>query len=304
MLDATQEELRTIIEQIDNAISFHQHWYEDLHRTMLCQLEHDSADLNDDAHRHCQFGQWLYHSDAGKLRQHPVFESIERNHHKMHSAATALLQNIARDGKASPEHYDRFADALKQMRTELDVVKQELQCQLFNLDHLTGVNNRVGMYNHLSAQHWQVAREQSTNSVAMMDLDHFKLINDRFGHQVGDRVLKQIAQHIRNNLRPGDQLFRYGGEEFLISMSQTDIQHAVVAMERLRHSIEQLDFGEEAGQSIKISTSIGVAAHRPEATVDMVIEWADQALYQAKREGRNRVCLWDVSLEGNSNTVE
>jgi len=297
---ATQEELATVIGQLGKAIQGHQQWYESLNRTLICHLPHDPVDIQDDSHKHCVFGQWLYGEGHTPLHDHPAFKVIEKNHRLMHAAAAELLNSIDHNGKAELQSYDRFATAIKALRLEMEGLQQEMQSQLANIDYLTGVSNRTGMLGHLYEQHKELNRGKNTYSIAMMDLDRFKEINDQFGHPLGDEVLKTIAHHIQENIRPGDRLFRYGGEEFLISMPHTSANQATRVMERLRQSIRQIDFSAATQETINISASIGIAEYSEESTPEVIIAQADQALYAAKRGGRDQVCVWEPGMASPS----
>ena len=127
----------------------------------------------------------------------------------------------------------------------------------------------------------------------MLDLDHFKYINDRLGHRAGDQVLIQLVQTIQAELRTIDILGRYGGEEFAILLPETGSEKAMAAAERIRETIETRDFnlGET---SAHITASLGIVTYIPpeEATIDELLDRADQAMYIAKRSGRNQVHLW------------
>jgi two-component system cell cycle response regulator len=126
----------------------------------------------------------------------------------------------------------------------------------------------------------------------MIDVDHFKDINDRWGHLVGDAALKAIAEALRHRIRVFDSIARYGGEEFAVVMPGTTEQEAVGAAERLRGAIEAMAFQPEPGVVHKMTVSIGVACSEGgEITAEQLLQAADDALYQAKRFGRNRTEL-------------
>ena len=136
-----------------------------------------------------------------------------------------------------------------------------------------------------------VARAVLDGHVLMLDVDHFKTINDQWGHQVGDAALTLIAQTLRGRVRVFDSIARYGGEEFVVVMPGTGELDALSAAERLRGAIEELRFVPETGLSHRLTVSVGVACCVPGAsmTPERLIQAADQALYAAKRAGRNRV---------------
>jgi diguanylate cyclase (GGDEF)-like protein len=130
----------------------------------------------------------------------------------------------------------------------------------------------------------------------MMDLDHFKTINDVYGHLAGDHVLAVLAGDIMARLRPYDKLFRYGGEEFLISMPHTDSKSGLNVVERLREGIAASSINYE-GKEIRITSSFGLTLLDPDVSVEKTVERADRALYAAKSSGRNCSRTWDSSLD-------
>jgi diguanylate cyclase (GGDEF)-like protein len=140
----------------------------------------------------------------------------------------------------------------------------------------------------------QLALERKHNrplGVILFDLDHFKAVNDHYGHLAGDEVLKYTARHVENSLRSDDLLGRYGGEEFVVFLPGADLSTSITIGERIRQGIEsiQVDF---QGQSINISASVGVytAPVNGNETLTEMLGQADRALYRAKHNGRNQVC--------------
>jgi diguanylate cyclase (GGDEF)-like protein/putative nucleotidyltransferase with HDIG domain/PAS domain S-box-containing protein len=185
-------------------------------------------------------------------------------------------------------------DMLKQSRDEIDRQNRELQA-LATTDPLTGCRNRRSFYSEFQT-HWSRAeRYNEVLSCVMVDVDHFKRINDRYGHSVGDQVLQHVAERLRSMVRDCDLICRYGGEEFCVVLPQTNLDAAKLAGERYRHAIETSPCG-----SIAVTVSVGVSsitlgAHTPLELLDQ----ADKSLYGAKRGGRNRVASWDqVRNEG------
>ncbi len=162
------------------------------------------------------------------------------------------------------------------------------------VDPLTGLYNR-----RYADQHIKRTAEQSRSSgenfaVMMMDLDHFKNINDTYGHDAGDIVLKEVARRLQENLRGVDLIARLGGEEFLVVMPDTDLVQAKAAAERLREAIEKIPFIVDNGTDLGVTVSIGVTfGHPDEARPEKLISEADEALYGAKSSGRNRVIFFE-----------
>ncbi|WP_114390467.1 PleD family two-component system response regulator [Notoacmeibacter marinus] len=163
--------------------------------------------------------------------------------------------------------------------------------QLAITDPLTGLHNRRYLEGHLQTLFDRAAKRQAPLSVMMMDLDHFKQVNDIHGHDGGDTVLREFAQRLRRNVRGMDLACRYGGEEFIIIMPETDQQTARQVAERLRMAIEAAPFALGPGKpDIDLTVSIGVSSVvGDEETASSLLKRADLALYAAKDSGRNRV---------------
>ncbi len=155
-------------------------------------------------------------------------------------------------------------------------------------DELTQAFNRRHIYEILRYQKNLCDRGGQSFSVCILDLDHFKKVNDTFGHQKGDIVLQTVSQEIQNNLREIDTMGRYGGEEFLIILTGADEQDAKNIGERIRKRIETLSY-EDLPSNYRVTVSIGISNYVPNETIENVIHFADTALYKAKSKGRNRI---------------
>jgi len=157
-------------------------------------------------------------------------------------------------------------------------------------DPLTGLYNRRYMETHVGTLVDQAAARNKPLSVLVLDIDYFKSINDTYGHDAGDDVLQDFAIRIRKSIRGIDLACRYGGEEFVVVMPETDMAVATMVAERLRRRIASEPFPIQKGtRTIDVTISIGIAALAPDDDAAAVIKRADQALYRAKRDGRNRV---------------
>lgn len=157
-------------------------------------------------------------------------------------------------------------------------------------DTLTGLLNRGGILEVAATEHARSLRLNRTFTLGMLDLDHFKQINDRHGHAIGDTVLKVFAETAAATIRTVDRIGRFGGEEFLLVLGETDAGGARKIAERLRIAIEAMDITSLHG-SVPVTVSIGMATNRDGAEpLEIVMRRADRELYRAKTEGRNRVC--------------
>ncbi|GIX24076.1 MAG: hypothetical protein KatS3mg122_1307 [Caldimonas sp.] len=160
---------------------------------------------------------------------------------------------------------------------------------LSRTDGLTGLLNRRAMGEALREEWSRFQRHRSPMSVALIDIDHFKAVNDTHGHDVGDQVLQHVAHRLQTHVRPNDRLSRHGGEEFLLLMPSTDAAGAQRACQRLCHLIASTPVSTTAGP-LPVTVSIGLTSARPsDERIDTVLIRADQALYACKRSGRNRV---------------
>ena len=167
----------------------------------------------------------------------------------------------------------------------------QLSLEMAITDQLTGLHNRRYMSRHLDTLLANAQKNERPLAFVIMDIDYFKQVNDTYGHDIGDEVLKEFASRIAANTRGIDLACRYGGEEFVVAMPDTDMAFAYNIAERLRHSIETtpVKISRSPGE-ISITISIGIAkAEGPGDTAEKLLHRADQALYRAKRSGRNRV---------------
>ena len=166
-----------------------------------------------------------------------------------------------------------------------------LSVEMAMTDQLTGLYNRRYMARHLETLLSGLPSSGKTLAFLIMDVDHFKRVNDSYGHDVGDEILREFARRIGANIRGHDLACRFGGEEFVIIMPETDVATARPVAERLRASIESAPFSvSRAPGALNITVSIGVAgAEGARDTADALLRRADQALYRAKHTGRNRV---------------
>lgn len=166
----------------------------------------------------------------------------------------------------------------------------ELLLELSKTDYLTGLLNRRYLMESLENELRRSARKGGDLALILMDIDHFKLVNDSYGHLQGDVVLQKVALQIQKELRSYDIAARYGGEEFVAVLPDATLEESIIVAERVRDSVEALRFNGELA-SLRITISLGIAGFRlPEcASVDGFIKMADDALYRAKANGRNRV---------------
>lgn len=164
--------------------------------------------------------------------------------------------------------------------------------ELCKTDYLTGVQNRRSFMERAETELVRAQRFTSPIAVVMLDVDHFKRVNDSYGHATGDEVLKVVAKILAAEVRRHDVIARYGGEEFALLLAETNEEQARVMAERCREEIERADII-VGGRAIKVTASLGIASypHDEVANIEKLINLADQALYRAKDAGRNQVVI-------------
>jgi two-component system chemotaxis response regulator CheY len=178
------------------------------------------------------------------------------------------------------------------LEQQLTEARQQVEA-LAMYDGLTGALNRRAIEECAEAEFQTIARSKRPMSVILLDVDHFKNVNDQFGHAAGDQTLRQIAKALKENLRGYDRVGRWGGEEFILILPDTELKDALMAAERLRAQIGEMKIPLENEETISVRISLGVACTTNGfPSLSKLVDAADQALYKAKQNGRNRVCAF------------
>lgn len=201
---------------------------------------------------------------------------------KLLQGSTAMQQNTSR----FEQRLSAANEEIRRLRSELETLRQDAMN-----DELTGVFNRRAFDLELTQFLGQGSRGPAIH-LALLDIDHFKQFNDRFGHQVGDRVLSLVGKQLAAATRVGVSVYRYGGEEFALIFCGGTAQQALLLAETLRLAIERLVLKDSRnGERLtNISASIGIASRLPDESAEELLARTDKALYEAKHSGRNRIC--------------
>jgi diguanylate cyclase len=205
-----------------------------------------------------------------------------------------LKQLSSSTQKVLQKNQDLLSD-LSVARTEIDDLKKQLMdAKRQNVtDMMTNLANRKAFFDHMNAQ-LELNKQRFTPScLLMIDIDHFKNINDSFGHLFGDKVIKTVAEVLRRVTKGKDMAARFGGEEFIVHLPETSLEGAKAVAESIRRTIESASIINPLSNKVvsKVTVSLGIAEVGPNAENDEVIARADKALYVAKNSGRNRVCI-------------
>lgn len=240
------------------------------------------------------FGLWLHHR-AGLMFQGSqglavIREKVEEIDRRL---LPQLLQAREVGGAELREQLARLRGAIEEVKFVLTDLFQAAIGAEGGRDPLTQALNRRFLPTILGREVSLADQGDLPLTVVMLDVDHFKQVNDRWGHSTGDLILQQVAGVIMDTVRFNDFVFRYGGEEFLIVLVETDLAEAVIVSERLRAQMEERRLRLGDGSHIQVTASIGIARYNGHPDYARLIEAADRALYQAKQAGRNRVVVAD-----------
>lgn len=249
----------------------------------------------------------------GEMLQQGIDSNLQEMKEHIDSSKTIeelsqkLAQNLANIGNRIHEYrtkekqrltdYDKQISSLHERlevsEKRVNEIKRMLSVQKLraNVDSLTGLPNRASFDEQIQISYDRWLRCQGELCLAIADIDHFKVINDNFGHLAGDKVLKKIAAIFKQSIRTVDYLARYGGEEFLFIFERTSLDAAKTVLESLRIAVEDCEFCYR-DSLVKVTVSFGLTSIRPDEDIESLFNRADEAMYTAKRAGRNRVeCL-------------
>lgn len=279
------------ISAIEQAISKQTEWFKTWQDQVV--VNHDISSFSMAGLSDVPLGAW-YQSEASlAFRNNPSFQALGERLNDMVNQVHGFLA-VRADGEPHPvDDYTHFMNTLLDINGLVQQLQNDSWRGLTKMDPLTGMRNRHDMMVDLDNERERARRSHLPCALAMVDLDHFKKINDTYGHVVGDMVLRHVSSMFSAQLRPYDMVYRYGGEEFLLCLPNTELDAAVLVLDRLREKIEktQMTYG-SAGETLSITASFGVAEIDTVEHITKTIERADQVLYDVKKEGRNVVKAW------------
>ncbi len=233
-----------------------------------------------------------YQQAAEQLPQdQPVLDRLAVLHDQMHMLARLVLMKTPEGQSLAAEDYDAVVGKFQGFIGGVRRLERAFAIAASGLDTLTGLRSRVGMADDMAREIDRFNRTGKPFCLAIADIDHFKKVNDTYGHEVGDQVLAATADVISRHIRSFDDAYRLGGEEFMICLKETALEDATKVLERLRAALAQWSIPLQGHEPLRVTASFGIVTITPEATLSDLLRTADQALYQAKHGGRNRVVV-------------
>ena len=283
---------KRVVHELENALDTQRDWLKKFQAMLACRTRPDPEDLVAGTHKKSGFGLWYYKKASPPLKKHPDFAAVGKCHLDMHDRARSLAEAVDSGADIAPSLYEAFMASADRFEGALRKLHGEARGLLSETDPLTGVSTRMAMLSHLEQERSRVKRSGTQSSIGMADLDYFKSVNDTYGHQTGDKVLRSVAAYMLVHLRQYDQVYRYGGEEFLLLLPNTPVDGARVVLDRLRRGLQRKRLRIKGDLYISMTVSFGVTALLSTVSVKTTIDRADKALYAAKAAGRNQVLVW------------
>ncbi|MDF1793887.1 MAG: diguanylate cyclase [Thalassobaculaceae bacterium] len=262
------------------------------HRSAVSKVRPDDDLIHLGSHGGSEFGAWYEERKENPPLDQPAFETLVALHEALLNHLALLAERAWKSEKVPIEEYDALLEKVKAFQEQAHRMAKAFQAAISDIDPLTGAQTRQVMQRDLKREVVRGRRSGSPACIALADIDHFKAINDTFGHGVGDQVLAAVSTELIDNLRPYDSVYRYGGEEFLICLPDTGPEEARRVLDRVRARIAKETFTSDDGREVKLTVSFGLTLLNPRRPIPEIIERADKALYVAKEAGRNRVEVW------------
>lgn len=285
-------ETDVFIAELDAAVEAHMNWSRRILRCAVLRTSPGEDVLAPLAHTLCRFGGWF-------MSQRTHFEAldaratlrVEAVHQAMHDAIRSICADILSGKPGQPRALETFERSQSELLHLLAEFKTLILSSAVRHDPLTGLPLRHGIEDVFTLCQKDAQRKRSLLFVVMIDVDHFKRINDSFGHLVGDVVLRHLADTLKRNLRSNEPLYRFGGEEFLWLMHCGSVAEAEQSAERLLATIRTTPVPIPGGQPVTLTVTLGLARVGDGEALSSAIKRADVALYAGKDAGRDRYAV-------------
>ncbi|MDX2205008.1 MAG: diguanylate cyclase [Hyphomicrobiaceae bacterium] len=290
MGDIFGEREQHAIEQIDRAVLAHMEWNSRILRCAVLRVSPGDDVLSSDAAHRCGLSHWLEANREFLEDVDPALTAqLERVHEQMHDTVRALCICLMSGSAGDAADLEAFGTSQRALVDDLSHLKTSILARCARLDDLTGLPLRHGLQREFSTRMARAHTQGLRVYCTLFDIDHFKSVNDRYGHATGDMAIKHVAAALRGASRRSDGLFRYGGEEFLVLLDAPGDDAAARSVERLLAAIRRRPLKAEGGLELMLRASAGVIRVELEEQLVDALNRADAALYRAKADGRDRL---------------
>ncbi|KGT47689.1 diguanylate cyclase [Acinetobacter sp. HR7] len=279
----------TELVEIAEGIRLHVAWAQKVFQYLVLKTSPEPEFSEKKSHLLCDFGNW-FELNRNKLEKiSPAkTQALEQAHCLVHQHMHRIFFRMNENQQVDASLVEQYQTSQNTLLELLIYFRAYFITQALQYDPLTGLPLRYGMEEQFNALRQITKKNQKILAVGLLDLDHFKRVNDQYGHQSGDEVLAHTAQILRDSLRDTDHIFRYGGEEFLIflEVDHTDSLHEII--DRIFQSIHSKPTQLKSGEVIHTTATIGIILVEPNESMQTAIARADQAMYQGKQQGRDQ----------------
>ncbi len=261
-------------------------WLKTFNKQIICKIHNKDFNIE---HTTCSFGQWYHSIENNDLLESSEFQLLGKSHQQLHKLAKNILDIHLNQETISENEYDNLIQAEINFLYLFDAIYRLLSSTIQSIDSLTKLPNRGLFTSLIKREHLKLTNDTESDCLIFADIDHFKNINDTYGHMMGDVILKETAKLLISSLRKSDIVGRYGGEEFILFLPQTHLKEAKNVIERTRKHIESTFYKVDSEHKINVTCSFGLTKFSIGQKLKTAIRDADKAMYIAKDKGRNRI---------------
>lgn len=288
-LDQTKNSQNSELIEIDEGIRLHITWAQKVFECLILKTPAEPQFSAKDSHLLCHFGKWFQsnHAKFEKINSDKTQE-LEQAHYLVHHHLHNIFSRLGENQHVDTDLVSQYQTSQRDLIEFLIYFRTHFIIQTLQYDPLTGLALRYGMEDQFAALRQSTEKNQKILAVGLLDLDYFKRVNDQYGHQAGDEVLAYTAQFLRDSLRNTDNIFRFGGEEFLIFLAVDNVDSLHEIIDRIFQSLHSNPTRLKSGEIIHITATVGIILVEPDETMEKAIARADQAMYLGKQQGRDR----------------
>lgn len=288
-LHPTKNSQNAALIEIDEGIRLHIAWAQKIFQYLVLKTPAEPQFSAKESHLLCHFGQWFQSNRTKFEKINPdKTQELEQVHYFVHHHLHHIFSRLSDNQSVEAVLVSQYQKSQSDLLELLIYFRTQFITQSLQYDPLTGLALRYGMENQFSTLRQSTEKNQKILAVGLLDLDHFKRVNDQYGHQAGDEVLAHTAQILRDSLRDTDNIFRFGGEEFLIflEVDNADSLHEII--DRIFQSLHSNPTRLKSGEMIYITATVGIIHVEADESMEKAIARADQAMYSGKQQGRDR----------------